>query len=83
MIFPTSDLYPCCRKKPEEYIYGVLDVTDEGEYVCPVCTVFGLDKEEVKILCGAGLKFTDHNKEAEGYEVKTSAFKASTNAIKS
>ena len=57
--------------------------TDEGEYVCPVCTVFGLDKEEVKILCGAGLKFTDHNKEAEGYEVKTSAFKASTNAIKS
>ena len=51
--------------------------------MCQVCTVFGLDKEEVKTLCGAGLKFTDHNKEAEGYEVKTSAFKASTNLVKS
>lgn len=56
--------------------------TDEGEYTCEVCTVFGLDKEEVKTLCGVGLKFTDQNKEAEGYEVKTSAFKAS-NKIKS
>ena len=52
--------------------------TDEGEYTCEVCTVFGLDKEEVKTLCGAGLKFTDQNKDAEGYEVKTSAFKART-----
>ena len=42
-----------------------------------MCTVFGLDKEEVKTLCGVGLKFKDENKEAEGYEVKTSAFKAS------
>ena len=54
------------------------EITDEGEYTCQVCTVFGLDKEEVKTLCGVGLKFTDQNKEAEGYEVKTSAFKAST-----
>ena len=53
------------------------EITDEGEYTCQVCTVFGLDKEEVKTLCGVGLKFTDQNKEAEGYEVKTSAFKAS------
>ena len=49
--------------------------SDEGEYICPVCTIFGLDKEEVQTLIASGLKMTDHNKEAEGYEVKNSAFK--------
>ena len=52
---------------------------DEGEYICPVCTVFGLEEEEVKALIGAGFKMTDHNKEDEGYEVKNSAFKVIMN----
>ena len=50
--------------------------TGEGEYTCQLCTVFGLDKEEREILRGVGLKITDRNKEAEGYEIKTSVFKA-------
>ena len=61
----------------------LFEFSDEGVYQCEVCTVFGLDKEEVKTLCGIGLKFTDQNKEAEGYEVKTSAFKASNKMEKS
>ncbi|TRY64231.1 hypothetical protein TCAL_14333 [Tigriopus californicus] len=48
---------------------------DEGEYICPMCTVFGLDDEEVQTLIKAGLKMIDRNKEDEGYEVKNSAFK--------
>ena len=62
-------------------IFYLWQTTDEGEYTCQMCTVFGLDKEEVKTLCGVGLKFKDENKEAEGYEVKTSAFKASTEKV--
>ena len=49
--------------------------TDEGEYVCPRCTIFGLEKEEVKTLIEAGLKLTDRNKDDEGYEIMSSAFK--------
>ena len=48
---------------------------DEGEYVCPRCTVFGLDKEELAKLMQLGIKFTDHNKEEDGYEAHTSIFK--------
>jgi len=48
---------------------------DEGEYVCPRCTVFGLEKEEVQSMIEQGLKITDHNKEDEGYEVNSSIFK--------
>ena len=40
-----------------------------------MCTVFGLDSDEVKALIECGLKMTDHNKEKEGYEVKSSAYK--------
>ncbi len=54
-----------------------MSVADEGEYTCPQCTVFGIDEDEVKALIASGLKMTDHNKEDEGYEVKTSAFKVS------
>ena len=50
--------------------------TGEGEYTCQLCTVCGLDKEERETLRGVGLKITDRNKEAEGYEIKTSVFKA-------
>ena len=52
-----------------------LIVSDEGEYVCPRCTVFGLEKEEVQSMIEQGYKFTDHNKEEEGYEVNSSIFK--------
>ncbi len=55
--------------------------TDEGEYICPVCTVFGLEEEEVAGLIKAGFKMTDHNKEDEGYEVKNSAFKVISQII--
>ena len=51
---------------------------DEGEYVCPRCTVFGLDKEELAKLMQLGIKFTDHNKEEDGYEAHTSIFKVHT-----
>lgn len=53
----------------------VILVTDCGEYICPVSTVFGLEREEVEVLINAGLKMTDHNVDDEGYEVKSSAFK--------
>ena len=48
---------------------------DEGEYTCPRCTVFGLDKEEVAGLISQGFLMTDNNTEEEGYEVKSSCFK--------
>ena len=54
---------------------------DEGEYVCPRCTVFGLDKEELAKLMHLGIKFTDHNKEEDGYEAHTSIFKVCTYII--
>ena len=47
----------------------------EGEYICPICTIFGLEDEEVQILVDSGLKMTDHNVDDEGYEVEISAFK--------
>ena len=43
--------------------------------MCPRCTVFGLEKEEVQSMIEQGFKFTDHNKEDEGYEVNSSIFK--------
>ena len=47
----------------------------EGEYICPVCTIFGLEDEEVQVLIDSGVKMTDHNVQDEGYEVEISAFK--------
>ena len=49
--------------------------TDEGEYICSVCTVFGLERDEIQVLIENGMKCTDHNKESEGYEVQNSAFR--------
>ncbi|XP_040576020.1 uncharacterized protein [Lepeophtheirus salmonis] len=48
---------------------------DEGEYVCPRSTIFGLENVEVKALISLGLQLTDRNKDVEGYEVLSSAFK--------
>ena len=49
--------------------------TDEGEYICQRCTIFGLEKDEVQALIKLGFKMTDHNTEDEGYEVESSIFK--------
>ena len=49
--------------------------------MCPKCTVFGLDKEELAKLMHLGIKFTDHNKEEDGYEAHTSIFKVCTYII--
>ena len=49
--------------------------TDEGEYICPRCTVFGLEKDEVAHLLEKGFKMTDHHKDEEGYEIETSGFR--------
>lgn len=56
-------------------------LSDEGEYICPLCTVYGLDQDEVKRLVAEGFKMCDRNKEDEGYEVKISAFKVSTGTL--
>ena len=58
-------------KVPIDYLLFL----DEGEYICPRCTIFGLEKDEVQTLVGLGFKMTDHNKEDEGYEVQSSVFK--------
>jgi hypothetical protein len=55
--------------------YHFVSFVDEGEYICPRCTLFGLEKPEVQTLIEAGFKMTDHNKEEEGYEVQNSVFK--------
>ena len=56
-------------------------ILGEGEYICPVCTIFGLEDEEVQILIDSGLRMTDHNIDDEGYEVEISAFKVSKNVF--
>ena len=55
--------------------------TDEGEYICSVCTVFGLERDEIQVLIENGMRCTDHNKESEGYEVQNSAFRVTKNII--
>jgi len=66
-------------KMPGKHIVGVMadfKRENEGEYICPVSTVFGLEPDEVQtLITNCGLKMTDHNKEDEGYEVRSSAFK--------
>merc|ERR1711893_471089 len=65
------------KKMPGKETIGVIadfKREDEGEYICPCATVFGLEDDEVQTMLKAGLKMTDRNKEDEGYEVKTSAF---------
>jgi hypothetical protein len=43
------------------------------------CTVFGLDKSELKGLqVDAGLEMDDKHKSEQGYEVNTSAYKVRT-----
>lgn len=49
---------------------------DEGEYICPKCTIFGLDKEEAaKLIELFPGKIKDIHKDEEGYEIESSVFK--------
>ena len=61
----------------------VLFFSDEGEYICPVTTVFGLNDEEIKKLIDNQAewdlhkKLTDRNKAHDGIEIGTSCWKVS------
>ena len=54
---------------------------DEGEYVIPMCTVFGLEDHEKTWLIKSQAKLNlkdqllDRNKEEDGIEVSTSSYK--------
>ena len=54
---------------------------DEGEYVIPMCTIFGLEPEEKVWLvanqakCGLTDQLTDKNRDEDGIEVATSAYR--------
>ena len=54
---------------------------DEGEYLIPMCTVFGLKAAEREFLVKNQVKLdmsdqiTDKNRDNEGIEVATSAYK--------
>ena len=58
-------------------------ISDEGEYICPVTTVFGLNDEEIKKLIenqaewDLHKKLTDRNKAHDGIEIGTSCWKVS------
>ena len=49
---------------------------DEG-YLCPTCTVFDLDDTEARSLVKSGFSLVNNGTGEEGYEVKSSAYKAS------
>ena len=60
---------------PYRTLFWAFSFADEGEYICPRCTVFGLEKDEVAHLLEKGFKMTDHHKDEEGYEIETSGFR--------
>ena len=62
-------------------MYLMKSFLDEGEYICPVCTVFGLEQEEIKLLVQNQAKMNlkdkleDRNKGHDGIEISTSCWK--------
>ena len=50
---------------------------EEGEYVCPKTTVFGLTREEVATLIENGFKVHDKHPDKEGQEVESSGYNVS------
>ena len=62
-------------------IIFLISSIDEGEYLIPMCTVFGLKDAEqeflVKNQANLGLQdqITDKNRDNEGIEIATSAYK--------
>ena len=61
-------------------LYCVI-VSDEGEYICPVTTVFGLQQAEINWLVqnqgkmNLNDKLQDRNKSHDGIEITTSCWK--------
>ena len=61
----------------------LLFLSDEGEYICPVTTVFGLTVEEIRKMIELQRKYdienklTDRNKSHDGIEIGTSCWKVS------
>ena len=69
---------------PGKQVIGIvadLKRENEGEYIIPMCTVFGLEDEERLWLIQNQAKLmlfnqlTDRNKKHDGIEIATSAFK--------
>ena len=50
---------------------------EEGEYVCPKTTVFGLKREEVATLIENGFKVHDKHPDTEGQEIDSSGYNVS------
>ena len=65
----------------------LLNILAEGQYILPMCTIFGLEEEERGWLVQnqAKLKLenklTDKDDDHEGIEVATSAFKVALSSI--
>lgn len=69
---------------PGKHIIGIvadLKRENEGEYICPVCTVFGLQPDEINWLVQNQAKMNlkdkleDRNKSHDGIEITTSCWK--------
>ena len=62
-------------------MFYFLNVLDEGEYICPVTTVFGLQQDEINWLVqnqdkmNLYDKLQDRNKSHDGIEITTSCWK--------
>ena len=50
---------------------------EEGEYVCPKTTVFGLKQEEVATLIENGFKVHNKHPDTEGQEIESSGYNVS------
>ena len=61
--------------------------SDEGEYICPVTTVFGLHQEEINWLVNNQDKLNltdklqDRNKSHDGIEITTSCWKVNKDQL--
>ena len=65
---------------PGKEIIGVvyeLRREEEGEYVCPKTTVFGLKREEVATLIENGFKVHNKHPDTEGQEIESSGYNVS------
>ena len=65
---------------PGKEIIGVvyeLRREEEGEYVCPKTTVFGLKREEVATLIENGFQVQNKHPDTEGQEIASSGYNVS------
>ena len=76
----TSIRYNFSIKMPGKEIIGVVFEfrrEEEGEYVCPKTTVFGLKQEEVATLIENGFKVHNKHPDTEGQEIESSGYNVS------